>query len=162
MKPSILFALFAASMHFCENLRFDAILTPKSLTHWTLMSLTRAFRNRISYFFFQLKGHLPYIRPSWNFVQIFFEALPIFVSENRVTNFCVVCKITYVIIESNIHIVDVNNEEHWAKNRALRDVTSDRRPLWVKSSITTLCCLLLNQFAIHWFTWPSIPICFIL
>ncbi len=62
-------------------------------------------------------------------MQILLEALHVFVSVNRVTNHCVVYKFTYAIIESNVHIVDVNNEEHWAKNRALRDATIDRCPL---------------------------------
>ncbi len=62
-------------------------------------------------------------------MQIVLEALSVFVSENRVANLCVVCKFTKVFIDPNIHIVDVNNEEHWSKNRALRDATSDRRRL---------------------------------
>ncbi len=56
-------------------------------------------------------------------MQILLETLPVFVSENRVTNLCVVCKFTNEIIESNIHIVDVNNEEHWDKKRTLREAT---------------------------------------
>ncbi len=85
-------------------------------------------------------------------MQTLLEALPVFVSENCVTNLCVVCKFTNAIIESNIQIVDVNNEEHWAKNRALRAPLVTGAHSELNPSITTLCYLLLNQFAIHWFT----------
>lgn len=62
-------------------------------------------------------------------MQILWEALSIFVTDNQVTNFCVVFKFTNEIIDSNINNVDVNNEEHWTKNWALRDRTSDLNTL---------------------------------
>ncbi len=40
MKPSILLALPAASLHCWENLRFDAIVTPRTLTQCTLSSFS--------------------------------------------------------------------------------------------------------------------------
>ena len=41
IKSNIVLALPAASLHWCENVRLDAIITPRSLTLCTLSSFTR-------------------------------------------------------------------------------------------------------------------------
>ncbi len=139
-------------MHCCENLRFDTILPPRSVMYWMVLSLTLPIFLSIFLFLVPtwrtwhlstLKG----ISHQSHQVEILCKS-----SMRLCLSLSVRTELPVLVLSVNLLIIDINNVEHWAKDQALWEATSDLRLLWFKSP---LCCLILNQFTIHWCTWQS-------
>lgn len=150
LKSSTLWSIL---LQWGEKLRFDAILTLKSLKHSMVLSFSANVINDLPILvsawnviaLINKRKHLPFDRQKWDFTQIFLEALPVLMSYRSSRHQKIWNKFFESII---INAIDVIKKKSYFKNWATRDtlvssVSSKMAPL--NHHMVVPCC----QFIIH-------------